>query len=39
MAGLIIVVTPEEYAEQFETAPESADAGPGAAKTAVVSRK
>jgi len=38
MAGLVIVVTPEEYAEQFETAPESADAGEADAKTAV-SRK
>jgi hypothetical protein len=39
MAGLVIVVTPEEYAEQFETAPDSADAGRSAAKTEVVSRK
>jgi hypothetical protein len=38
MGGQVIVITPEEYAEQFEAAPEAADAGQDTPKTAV-SRK
>jgi hypothetical protein len=38
MQGQVIIVTPEEFAEQFETAADSADAGRAEERTAV-SRK
>jgi hypothetical protein len=39
MAGKVIVVTPEEYAEEFEAAPDTADAGDAAAPKTTLSRR
>ena len=39
MAGQIIVLSPEEYAEQFEAAPDTADAGDAIGPKTTVTRK